>query len=697
MARKLPEKDSLSPNPSSNHVTLFSNGIGHFRRVYKIAAGKQEKISIPFKRDHVSDVLSSLSVFGNVKYDSPPSFTPTNSNATALTINPSNTMLGLLRDARGANVTVNMVNGRGDRQVAILGGTESHEVTNSSGNTTTVDYVVLMSGGSVSKIALSEVASIHFTDESVRSEIDKALKNAFQKIKPDSTFLDLALSGLSDREETAIVQYTVPVAAWKMRYNIRQDDNSCLLEGTAIIDNNTDEDWNDFLVSVVTGNPISFSTDLAEIKVPERVRINLVDTNAQGMVEAAESLAQYACGSANLAGFEKGGSARGMSMAKGGVARRAFSSSANCASFGLESAQLESMDYEMDDAPAAMAPGVDTKEIGDFCVFTSKSAISISSKRSAVVPMFTVPLTKAGAVLLYKESDHSRRPWRAVKFKNEADFSLGKGKVVIYQDGVFSGECVLETTTPGENRTLPHCLENHVKIIPEVLPQETKASSMKLSEGMVYQETVFTAVKTYSIENKKDEEYKVLVEHVNQLAGGVATYAGVKIEEVEKIKNGNRLYFVLPAHGKMTLTVTETWVRDNHFSLGGNFNWINQNIIWTKHPLSMNKDIKAAAEVQKKLDYVNQAINEAGSRKNELTEQAGRVRSNLQATKDEAATQIRTQWVTDLDESEKEIRNIDKNIVPSLLKQRTELQERVADELKKISAGWKETQPANVK
>jgi len=693
MARKAPDKlTAQAVSPAANHVTLFSNGIGHFRRVYKLAAGRQEKISIPFKRDHVSDVLASLSVFGNVKYDSPPSFTPTNSNATSLSIDPENSMLGLLRDARGAQVTVNMIPGRGDKKSASLAGTESHDVVDANGSTRTVDYVCLLSGGSITKVALSEVASVHFDDESVRSEIEKALTNAFQKIKPDSTFLDLSLSGLTETEETAVVQYAVPVAAWKMRYSIRKDGDAFSLEGTAIIDNNTDEDWNDFLISVVTGNPISFSTDLAQIRVPARAHINLVDTMTHGAVDVEEGYESTSYGSRGLESVACAAPAGGgMRNAKGMVARArgAYQSQSNCASFGM----MEAADEVVEDfGPAAAAPGVEAKEIGDFCVFTSKEKISIQSKRSAVVPMFTVPLSKAGSVLLFKESDHARRPWRAVKFKNETDFSLGKGKVVVYQDNVFSGECVMEAAKPGDNRMLPHCLENGVKITKENKGTEQKQISLRLSGGFGYQETVYTANASYKIENKKDEEFKLLIEHKNSLGcNGTLKheFGGVKVEESEKISNGIRVYFVLPAGESVTLTVTETMTSEQSFTLGGQFNWIQQNVLNVKHPLALDKGILAAGEIQKKIDAVSMKVRDTQARKNELVQQAERVRSNLQATKDEAASQIRTQWVTDLDESEKEIRQIDKVLIPNLQTQQRDLQEQLGEALKQLTAAWK--------
>ena len=81
-----------------NDVTLFSNGIGHFRRVYTV--GKAESISIPFKSDCIGDVAASLQVFGKVRLESPPSFTPANSHSTALDIDQDNALKSLLTQDR---------------------------------------------------------------------------------------------------------------------------------------------------------------------------------------------------------------------------------------------------------------------------------------------------------------------------------------------------------------------------------------------------------------------------------------------------------------------------------------------------------------------------------------------------------------------------------------------------------------------
>jgi hypothetical protein len=337
---------------------------------------------------------------------------------------------------------------------------------------------------------------------------------------------------------------------------------------------------------------------------------------------------------------------------------------------------------------------VESKEVGDFCVFTSKEPITILARKSAVVPMFSVPLTKAGVVLLYKESNHARRPFRTVKFKNETDFSLGKGKTVIYNSGLFSGECVLDTTKPGENRMLPHCLENSVKVVKEIKPVQTKRQALRISEGVGIVEDVYTALTTYEVENKKDEKFSMALEHSNVLNGYAnlnVDFDGVEVKEREKLVDGNgyRVYFELAPKQKVKLTVLENSLNTVQQHIGGNFPWLTTNIISVKNPLSADKQVVACMKVQQDIDDVAMKINEAKARRSELTEQADRVRQNLAAAKDMGNSTTINKWVADLDSTESEIRELDKKTVPSLNKKLKELQTKLSEEIKKISASWK--------
>lgn len=646
-----------------NDVTLFSNGIGHFRRRYDVAAGSPQKISIPFKRDHIGDVAASLQVFGEVRLDLPPSFTPSNSEATSLKIDRDEAFTAILTNLSGAEVKI------GSEKYTLLG-IETQDCSD--------QYVVLMDEyGRISQIAQKDVANIEFVDDAVRAEIRKALKANFQQIKPDSTFLDLTLSAKEGKSVEAQVQYTIPVAAWKMRYAIRSKDGKFTLEGAAVIDNNTDEDWDNFTVSVVTGNPISFATDIADVVIPQRRTVRLVEGTVLSNVDIEEAVPMAAMDAVGRS------STRGCYLSK--------SSLSNRADFGLEAMDASDA-YTTSHGPAAEAPGVESREVGDFCIHKSKAPITILARKSAVVPMFSVPISTAGVVLLYQAKKHDRRPYRTVKFKLEADFSLGKGKTIIYQDGVFSGECVLEATKPGENRVLPHCLENGVRIVRDFKPVQQNRASLKISNGLALDEWVSTSRTVYTIENKKNEQFKLLLEHDHQLGkDAVVEFNGVKVEESEKLNEGTRLYFVLEPKQTVTVEAQEHVVNVRRVQLQGSTQWLIGNIVETDKPLGKlaeDKQIQACITTQVEIDDLNSQIGELEEEVEDLNEQTARVRANLTAAKDVATKGSVDNWVSDLSEAEERIRTLKKKEIPGLRAKIKKSQTKLGEELKKITASW---------
>jgi hypothetical protein len=654
-----------------NTVTLFSNGIGHFRRFYKVSS--EETITIPFKTDYIGDVAASLQVFGKVRLAAPPSFTPANSNATSLTIDQSDALSSLLRGLSGAKVAVSPA-GAGEGISGTLLGVETM-TAELNGAVVKRSFVVVLTEFGIRKLSFEYMLNVNFTEESVRTEIEKALKNNFQKIKPDSTLLDLSLSPLDGAASAeAVVQYTIPVAAWKMRYAIREEKGNFSLEGAAIIDNNTDENWDNFQVSVVTGNPISFGTDIATVVVPKRKFVHLVDNVALGNVDVEESTSvmMAACASSEP---------RARKLASRGLGAKM--SVSNRASFGMES--MGGVNYCADEI--AVAPEVESKDVGDFCVFTAKEPITLLARKSAVVPMFTVDLKHAGIVLLYKESNHASRPYRAVKFKNETEYSLGRGKTVIYNEGVFSGECVLDTAKPGENRMLPHCLENGVSIRTHHKQGKIERRSVRISDGVGYNELVNTAVTEYRIKNKKDETFKVALEHPNQLGpDAMIGFDGIEIIEQEKLSNGRRVYLELSPNQESTLIVTETFVDQQEIMLR-DYAYIGQ---WISDglPLLDNPQVKVCTDLQEQLDVANQDLTDANNRVSELTDQADRVRQNIGVTQQAPGHDTVSQWISDLDDTEKEIREITKTKVPQLHKRRKELLDQLRDALKSIVVTW---------
>ncbi|MDI3283613.1 OmpA family protein [Polyangium sp. 15x6] len=89
----------------------------------------------------------------------------------------------------------------------------------------------------------------------------------------EPTELELVFSPRPSRPVS--IAYAVPTAAWKATYRIilptkEQKDRRALLQAWALIDNVGDEDWNEVRVTLATGAPLSYSSDLRSPTMIER-------------------------------------------------------------------------------------------------------------------------------------------------------------------------------------------------------------------------------------------------------------------------------------------------------------------------------------------------------------------------------------------------------------------------------------------
>jgi outer membrane protein OmpA-like peptidoglycan-associated protein len=133
--------------------------------------------------------------------------------------------------------------------------------------------------------------------------------------EPEPTWLDVVLSPRPTRELS--IAYAVPTAAWKAAYRVVLPDRekgapkaaggSALLQAWALIDNVSDEDWVGINLTLATGAPMSFQTDLRSPRFIKRPgasydfgeaaptgpvyaeRVAQVDQDADGIIDSTDA------------------------------------------------------------------------------------------------------------------------------------------------------------------------------------------------------------------------------------------------------------------------------------------------------------------------------------------------------------------------------------------------------------------------
>lgn len=644
----------------SNLVKLYSNGTALISREYPILDQKPLEVSIPVQKADLDEVVASIAVFGRVSLPEPPSYTPINADATPLQIDVNNVTKSLATKLSGAKVEVGVgnspINGK------LMGIQTYQQETN--GSVFDRYRVVVLTEQGVKSFEDKDVTYIFFTEPAVQSEIEKVLQKQYESIKPNSSFVSLKLVP-QDGAKSALISYAIPCAAWKTRYQLRMVDGKVELEGQAVVDNDTDDDWRDSIISVITGEPIAFSTDLAEIRRPQRQRINVVSDKATGAVQLDEannvrtrgSMAKAACAWESMAGgFESTGF--------------------------MPSDVPTGASFSMGKRVSAHQIQAEVREAGDFSIFTSPNPVTVLSKKSAIIPMFRHSLNDSKTVLFYKEENDQRRPFRSIQLKNETSHTLGKGICEVFLDNDFQGKCILEACKPGEDVILVHAKETGVKIFKKPEPVEQRRVSIKFNKGSIVTEESYRQRVSYSVENAKPEEFQLELEYKRTWQGSTITTSDDIV--VTQTVNGVRLGCKLAPNGNKTVELVETYTRSLDFKVTPQ--WIEGNILALEHPLSKNKGIKKCVELQTKIADFYQQIANAEEQVNTIKEEQIRLKDLIPSAHAEQANL----WKSELGENETTLRSLTRTRIPSLKGEVAILEKEIAEILTSLTATWEE-------
>jgi hypothetical protein len=108
--------------------------------------------------------------------------------------------------------------------------------------------------------------------------------------KKDSKRLTINTMGSGTRKIN--MSYIVASPVWKTSYRLILDakDNTTMLQGYAMVDNCTDEDWINVNLTLVAGLPISFTHDLYNPRYKQRpvIEINEEQAYAPPQLEATK-------------------------------------------------------------------------------------------------------------------------------------------------------------------------------------------------------------------------------------------------------------------------------------------------------------------------------------------------------------------------------------------------------------------------
>ena len=418
-------------------VVLFSSGVGYFEHHGTIHGDGSAELR--FKADQINDVLKSLVLQdrdgGRVTTVTYPSQAPLSKTLRSfqvdITHNPS--LADLLNQLRGARVSVQLA---AEKLSGTILGVESRQKAVAAGEPVDVPTLDLLTGATIRAVELPAVTSLSLEDPQLEAELTKALAALAQARDQDKKPVTIDFTGTGSRRVR--VGYVVEAPVWKTSYRLLLGEKRCQLQGWAIVENQTESDWNDVSLSLVSGRPISFIMDLyqplyatRQKVVPELFAGLRPQVYEEGLTGAVDSVALSPSGNRDLP-------MRQRRIGAGGVALEQVVVTASAA-------------HETEQSVRSIASTVNLGQLFEYSV----GNVTLPRQKSAMLPIITDSIA-VDRLSIYNASVLPRNALTGVRLKNITGKLLLQGPITVIDKNTYAGDARIDDVPAGQERLLSY-------------------------------------------------------------------------------------------------------------------------------------------------------------------------------------------------------------------------------------------------
>jgi hypothetical protein len=480
-------------------VVLYKHGVGFFERAGSIPAGETARLD--FKVSEMNDVLKSLIINGKservtgLRYDSSIPLAQTLSQF-PFQIDAGVALSGVLDQLKGARVELQI---GGEKTAGEI--VAARVVAGDKDRAERQQIVLLVDSGEIRTLDLDAATSIAFTDAKLKAQFREylsALTAARSKDKR-SVYIDGNAAGARD----ITAEYIIPTPIWKSSYRLLFGEGEPILEGWAIVDNTTDDDWVNVQMALVSGKPISFISELYSPRYIQRLRAELPEEQA-----VAPALHQGA--------ITDSAATVSVTGVPGGIAGGVL---------GAPPAQpMLQREAKFKAAPSSIAPTGAAFEIADLFEYRIFQPVTIKKNQSAMLP-FLQNKIKARKVVLYSDQT-SQHPLNAAELSNSTGETLDGGPITVFDAGAYAGEALVETVKAGDKRLISYGVDLGTRITSALETGDREEREIHLERGVLTVQVATGRTTTYTIHNVDPKAKALIIEH--PLEDGFSVISGQK-------------------------------------------------------------------------------------------------------------------------------------------------------------------------
>ena len=408
---------------------------------------------------------------------------------------------------------------------------------------------LLMDAGDLRNFDLGAAAGIRFTDTRLQKQFKDYLAALTDARSKERRTVYIDSTGTQRRE--VVASYMVPTPVWKSSYRLIFGAGAQpTLEGWAIVDNTTGEDWNKVDLSLVSGRPISFISRLYEPRYVARQTAELPEDfpSAPVVYEGAVETGAQSVAMDKAAPPPPPAAAPAPSM---------FTPSAGLSA--KEKIQEFSRLEQFAELSTIAAPAA-ARELGELFEYHIPTPVTVRRNESAMLP-FLQQKVDTRKLLIYSDPS-AAHPMDAAEISNSTGKTLDGGPITVYESGAYAGEALMETVKTGDKRLISYGVDLGTRITTQWDSKAEQVREIHARRGILTARDAVVETRTYTIHNVDQKAKTLVIEHAAR-----PDYTLLDRKPVEKTSNAYRFEVKLAPGATEKFPVVEERVYERAFTI----------------------------------------------------------------------------------------------------------------------------------
>jgi hypothetical protein len=642
-----------------SRVALYTSGVGYFERSGAVDGDASETLLFPI--DEINDILKSLVLLdlggGTIEPVTYAAQDPVEKELQAFSVDLSDNPdeATLLNRLRGAQISVTGPQFAGSG--TILGvETKTIQLPN-GGGTTSASHLHIMAADGMRTVDMSTIATVQFLDPKLDGEIRQELAAVAEGRDSSKRAVTLNFDGKGRRD--VVVGYIAETPLWQTSYRLVLGDKP-VMQGWAIVQNTSQDDWNGVHLSLVSGRPVSFIQDLyTPIYVPRQT--------VQAQVANAPPPTTYDANIQAGAGGSASAEANGVETLASPVAampapmqephKAADFSGGPAGRFsglgGVNGALLSSGLIANQSVPTS---GV---MLGSsLFTYDIDIPVTVPRRQSAMIPFLSADV-QARRVSIYNADVLADHPMSGARMVNTSKLHLMGGPITVFDEQQsggtgYVGDAEMDDTEPGETRLFSFAVDLAVDAASTDGPDQGLSHTLVIDHGVLHDSVKTISSTVYTFKNNADQDRLLVVEH--PFSGD--NYTLVEPAKADE-KTSDRYRFDVPLAAKESKTFT---VKEEHtdYETYGLVDCDMGTLVAFSSQGGISPDMQAALEQvirqRRAIGDTQDAIQSAGADIDAISAGQERIRKNMNALDKSSALYKR--YVGELDAQETQIEDL---------------------------------------